>query len=98
MGREDLAKYENCDFLICESMCLENMRERFRPREKHHITAKEAGEIARRLQARMLCLVHFREIAGRDRSLQMQEHRQEAMNHCDCPVIAPMEGETFPIG
>ena len=55
-----------CDFLLSESFCLDSMADRFRPYEKHHSTAKNAGAVARELGAKTLVLYHTEdETAGK---------------------------------
>lgn len=48
----------NADWLLCEAFCLYNDRDRFRPYEKHHSTAKDAAELAERLGVKNLVLWH----------------------------------------
>lgn len=53
---EQLAAY--ADWLLCEAFCLYKDRERFKPYEKHHSTAKDAAELAERLGVKNLVLWH----------------------------------------
>ncbi|WMJ84983.1 MBL fold metallo-hydrolase [Oscillospiraceae bacterium LTW-04] len=46
------------DWLLCEAFCLYNDRDRFKPYEKHHSTAKDAAELAERLEVKNLVLWH----------------------------------------
>ncbi len=46
------------DYLLCEAFCLYQDREIFKPYEKHHSTAKDAGELAQKLQIKNLVLYH----------------------------------------
>lgn len=56
---ENNAKYvENADWLLCEAFCLYSDREVFKPYEKHHSTARDAGQNAERLGVRNLLLYH----------------------------------------
>jgi len=41
MKRNDLDLYKNPEVLICETFCLENQKQKLKPHEKSHITAKE---------------------------------------------------------
>lgn len=53
------ARYvEGCGLLMSEAFCLYADRERFRPYEKHHSTALDAGRIAASLGAESLLLYH----------------------------------------
>lgn len=46
------------DWLLCEAFCLYADRERFKPYEKHHSTALDAGRLAAGLGVRNLLLYH----------------------------------------
>ena len=46
------------DWLLCEAFCLYADRERFKPYEKHHSTAADAGRLAAGLQVKNLLLYH----------------------------------------
>lgn len=48
----------NADLLMSEAFCLYDDRERFKPYEKHHSTALDAGRVASELGARRLLLYH----------------------------------------
>ena len=49
---------ENSDLLMSEAFCLYADRERFKPYEKHHSTALDAGRVAAQLGAKALLLYH----------------------------------------
>lgn len=46
------------DWLLCEAFCLWAHRDRFKPYEKNHSTAKDAAELAERLGVKNLVLWH----------------------------------------
>lgn len=46
------------DWLLCEAFCLYEDRERFKPYEKHHSTAWDAGRLAAQLNVKNLLLYH----------------------------------------
>lgn len=46
------------DWLLCEAFCLYADRERFKPYEKHHSTALDAGRLAAGLEVKNLLLYH----------------------------------------
>ncbi len=48
----------DADWLLCEAFCLYEDRERFKPYEKNHSTAKDAAELAERLHVKNLVLWH----------------------------------------
>ena len=49
---------ENSKWLLCEAFCLYSQRNVFKPYEKHHSTALDAGRIAESLHAKNLLLYH----------------------------------------
>lgn len=49
---------EGADWLLCEAFCLYKDRERFKPYEKHHSTALDAGRLAQQLGVKNLLLYH----------------------------------------
>jgi len=49
---------QNCDWLLCEAFCLYEDRDIFRPYEKHHSTALDAGRMAEELHVKHLILYH----------------------------------------
>ena len=49
---------EGVDWLLCEAFCLYKDRERFKPYEKHHSTALDAGRLAQQLGIKRLLLYH----------------------------------------
>lgn len=72
MKRDDLERFKDCDWLLCEAFCSEQNKELFDPHPKAHITAKEAAEIAVRLKAKNLVVTHIAEKIEIDRSNQFQ--------------------------
>ncbi len=46
------------DYLLCEAFCLYEDREIFKPYEKHHSTASDAGKLAEELAVKCLILYH----------------------------------------
>lgn len=83
---------EGCDWLLCEAFCLYADRERFKPYEKHHSTAIEAGATAQELHARHLVLYHTE-----DRTLHTRKtsYAQEAQLHFHGQVHVPDDLETI---
>lgn len=49
---------ENCDWLLAEAFCLYADREMFKPYEKNHSTALDAGRMAEELNVKNLVLYH----------------------------------------
>ncbi|MDF3005498.1 MAG: fold metallo-hydrolase [Oscillospiraceae bacterium] len=56
------------DWLLCEAFCLYKDRDRFKPYEKNHSTAKDAAELAERLGVKNLVLWHTE-----DKTLETRE-------------------------
>ncbi len=52
---------ENADWLLCEAFCLYKDRDHFKPYEKHHSTALDAGRMAESLKIKNLLLYHTEE-------------------------------------
>ena len=61
------------DWLLCEAFCLYEHRERFRPYEKHHSTAADAGRLSATLLVKNLLLYHTE-----DRTLSSRRERYTA--------------------
>ena len=49
---------QNADWLLTEAFCLHSEAERYKPYEKHHSTALDAGKTAATLHARNLIIYH----------------------------------------
>ena len=49
---------QNCDYLMCEAFCLYSQKDIFKPYEKFHSTALDAGKLAKSLFAKNLILYH----------------------------------------
>lgn len=49
---------EGTDWLLCEAFCLYKDRDIFKPYEKHHSTALDAGKLAEELKVKNLLLYH----------------------------------------
>lgn len=61
------------DWLLCEAFCLYDDRERFKPYEKHHSTALDAGRLASKLDIKNLLLYHTE-----DKTLATRKERYTA--------------------
>jgi ribonuclease BN (tRNA processing enzyme) len=64
---------EGADWLLCEAFCLYEDRERFKPYEKHHSTALDAGRLAAQLGVKNLLLYHTE-----DKTLATRKERYTA--------------------
>jgi ribonuclease Z len=74
MDREDLDELSWVDYLICEWLLPESMTikwwGKFDIDKTHHITAKQAWRIAKKLNAKNLVIVHTKEIENRQELLK----------------------------
>lgn len=83
---------EGADLLMSEAFCLYADRDRFRPYEKHHSTALDAGRVAARLGAKALLLYHTE-----DETLDTRRARYtaEAAAEFPGPVLVPDDLDRF---
>lgn len=83
---------ERADWLLCEAFCLYADRARFKPYEKHHSTALDAGRLAADLQVKNLLLYHTE-----DKTLptRKQAYAAEASTHFSGPVRVPDDLESL---
>ena len=84
------AHVRGADLLMCEAFCLYADRERFKPYEKHHSTAADAGRLAASLDVGTLLLYHTE-----DKTLDTRRERYtaEAAEHFHGPILVPDDGE-----
>ena len=78
------------DWLLCEAFCLYADAERFKPYEKHHSTALDAGRLAASLSIKHLVLYHTE-----DRTLanRRSAYSAEASEHFTGTIHVPNDGE-----
>lgn len=81
-----------CDILLSEAFCLSSMADRFRPYEKHHSTARDAGRVAQELGARTLLLYHTE-----DKTLKTRKttYTAEAKEVFSGTVLVPEDLESY---
>ena len=84
----------NADWLMCEAFCLYADRERFRPYEKHHSTALDAGKVAATIGAGNLILYHTE-----DKTLTTRRaaYTAEAASVFGGRIIVPDDLEVIPL-
>lgn len=70
---ENLVK--GSDWLLSEAFCLYEQKEQFRPYEKHHSTALDAGRVAKQLEVKNLILYHTED---KTLSTRKQAYKKEA--------------------
>lgn len=85
---------ENADWLLCEAFCLYKDRDVFKPYEKFHRTALEAGALAQELNVKNLLLYHTED---RNLSTRKSDYAEEARRHFKGKVFVPDDLETLTI-
>ena len=93
---ETCLKYvENADWLLSEAFCLSKDKDIFKPYEKHHSTALDAGKIAHKLKVSHLIMYHTE-----DSDLENREknYRKEATKNFDGDIYVPRDLETIVLG
>lgn len=75
-----------CDLLMSEAFCLHADSERFRPYEKHHSTARDAGRVAASLGAKALLLYHTEDETLPTRRARYAAEAAEAFRG---PILVP---------
>ncbi len=84
-----------CDWLLCEAFCLDRDKEIFKPYEKKHSTALDAGKVAKELGARRLALYHMEDSCLTQRK---ERYIREAQIHFGGKVYAPDDLERIRLG
>ena len=74
------------DWLLCEAFCLYEDRERFKPYEKHHSTAWDAGRLAAQLHVKNLLLYHTED---KTLSTRRTRYAAEAAQFFNGNIIVP---------
>lgn len=77
---------ENSDWLLSEAFCMYRDRNIFKPYEKHHSTALEAGKLAKKLDAKNLVLYHTEDTNLAERKVR---YTKEAESVYDGKVFVP---------
>ena len=83
---------ENADWLLCEAFCLYEDREKFKPYEKHHSTAMDAGSLAAKLNVKNLLLYHTEDETMETRK---QKYSEEAAQNFKGTVYVPYDLESI---
>ncbi len=81
-------------WLLSEAFCLYRDREQFRPYEKHHSCAIDAGRLAQELQVKNLLLYHTEDTHLATRS---ETYCAEASTHYTGHVVVPADLEVVPL-
>lgn len=83
---------QDADWMMCEAFCLYRDREIFKPYEKHHSTALEAGKLANELNIKDLILYHTEDTQLEERKAL---YTAEAKQHFKGRVVVPDDLETI---
>ena len=81
-------------WLLHEAFCLYSQRERFRPYEKHHSTARDACEQAARLGVENLVLWHTEDVTIQNRK---ELYSAEGREYFSGNLFVPDDGEVIPL-
>ncbi len=84
----DLAR--GCEWMCHEAFCLYADRERFKPYEKHHSTARDAAALARQLGVKNLILWHTED---KTLSTRKETYTREGKAVFDGNLLVPEDGE-----
>ena len=77
---------EHAEWLLCEAFCLYADREKFKPYEKHHSTALDAGKLAAQLDVKNLLLYHTED---QTLSTRKQRYSEEAGQFFSGQIYVP---------
>lgn len=83
---------EKTDWLLSEAFCLYKDRDKFKPYEKHHSTALDAGNVARELKVNNLILYHTEDSDLKNRK---NNYREEAAQNFKGNIYVPDDLETI---
>jgi ribonuclease Z len=81
---------EHADWLLCEAFCLYADREEFKPYEKSHSTALDAGKLATELGVKSLLLYHTEE---KTLATRCETYICEAAQHFKGGIVVPNDLE-----
>lgn len=85
---------ENADYLMCEAFCLYAHRDKYKPYEKHHSTALDAGKLAEELGIKNLILYHTEDDYL---DIRKEAYTKEAKENFSGNVFVPNDMETIAI-
>lgn len=77
---------ENADWMMCEAFCLYADRDVFKPYEKCHSTARDAGKLAAELGVKTLVLYHTEE---KTLATRKTTYSQEAAEFFEGKIVVP---------
>ena len=68
---------QNCDYLIHEAFCLDSEKEKKKPYEKGHVTAKDVCDLAKKLCVKNLILYHIKDEDVERRKIRYLEENKK---------------------
>lgn len=83
---------ENADWMMCEAFCLYADRDVFKPYEKNHSTALDAGKLAEELGIKNLILYHTEE---KTIATRKENYTREAAEYFKGKIIVPEDLEVI---
>ncbi len=86
---------ENADWMMCEAFCLYADRDVFKPYEKSHSTALDAGKLAAELGVKNLVLYHTEE---KTLDTRRETYTKEAAENFSGKIIVPDDLEQICLG
>lgn len=86
---------ENADWLMCEAFCLYEDREMFKPYEKHHSTALDAGRMAQSFGIKNLVMYHTEDTRLLERK---RLYAEEARHNFSGSIYVPDDLDIITIG
>lgn len=91
-NEENVSYVVGADWLLCEAFCLYCDRERFKPYEKHHSTAKDVGRIAAELKPGHVVIYHTEDT---DLAHRKEQYTREAHEEFEGDVRVPDDLEVI---
>lgn len=82
----------NCDLLLSEAYCLYAERDKFKPYEKNHSTALDAGRLAQDLKVKSLLLYHTEDT---NLSQRKELYTKEASQNFEGNIFVPEDLESI---
>lgn len=80
----------DADWMLCEAFCLYEDRETFKPYEKHHSTALDAGKLAQQLNINNLLLYHTED---KTLATRKEKYTAEARENFSGNIFVPEDME-----
>lgn len=80
------------DWMLCEAFCLYEDRETFKPYEKHHSTALDAGKLAQQLNIKNLLLYHTED---KTLATRKEKYTAEARENFSGNIFVPEDMEVI---